>query len=55
MSRSPVDAAWLDEELIELERLVEAGETLDVISRLTAMMREPRLAGVTGAAETSPA
>jgi FlaA1/EpsC-like NDP-sugar epimerase len=45
VSRSPVDAAWLDEELVELERLVEAGETLDVISRLTAMMREPRLAG----------
>jgi FlaA1/EpsC-like NDP-sugar epimerase len=27
VSRSPVDAAWLEEELVELERLVEAGET----------------------------
>ncbi|HEX6700293.1 MAG TPA: nucleoside-diphosphate sugar epimerase/dehydratase [Gaiellaceae bacterium] len=47
VSRGPVDAAWLDEELVELERLVEAGETLEVISRLSTMMREPRLAGAT--------
>ena len=37
-----VDAAWLDEELAELERLVERGETLDVVSRLAAMSRRPR-------------
>ena len=55
VSRSPVDAAWLEEELVELERLVEAGETLEVISRLTAMMREPRLADVTARAETPSA
>ena len=55
VSRSPVDAAWLEEELVELERLVEAGETLDVISRLSTMMREPRLAGAPApeAAETT--
>jgi FlaA1/EpsC-like NDP-sugar epimerase len=54
VSRSPVDAAWLEEELVELERLVEAGETLEVISRLSMMMREPRLAGAPApeAAET---
>jgi FlaA1/EpsC-like NDP-sugar epimerase len=39
-----VDAVWLDEELGELERLVEAGETLDAVSRLAAMSREPRYA-----------
>ena len=38
-----VDAAWLEEELAELERLVAEGETLEAVSRLSAMMREPRL------------
>jgi FlaA1/EpsC-like NDP-sugar epimerase len=41
-TRPPVDAAWLDEELGELERLVDAGETLEVVAKLAAMMREPR-------------
>jgi FlaA1/EpsC-like NDP-sugar epimerase len=41
-----VDAVWLDEELGELERLVEAGETLEAVSRLAAMSREPRYAVV---------
>ena len=39
-----VDATWLEEELTELERLVEAGETLNAVSRLTAMSRDPRYA-----------
>jgi FlaA1/EpsC-like NDP-sugar epimerase len=39
-----IDAVWLEEELGELERLVEAGETLEVVSRLAAMSREPRYA-----------
>jgi FlaA1/EpsC-like NDP-sugar epimerase len=39
-----VDAVWLEEELGELERLVEAGETLEVVSRLAAMSRDPRYA-----------
>jgi FlaA1/EpsC-like NDP-sugar epimerase len=38
-----VDAAWLEEELAELERLVREGETLEVVSRLATMMRAPRL------------
>jgi FlaA1/EpsC-like NDP-sugar epimerase len=41
-----VDAAWLEEELTELERLVDGGETLDAVSRLAAMSREPRYAVV---------
>jgi FlaA1/EpsC-like NDP-sugar epimerase len=54
VSRRPVDASWLEEELAELERLVDAGETLELISRLSTMMREPRFAeaGVAGRAET---
>jgi FlaA1/EpsC-like NDP-sugar epimerase len=41
-TRPTVDAAWLEEELGELERLVEAGDTLEVVAKLAAMMREPR-------------
>jgi FlaA1/EpsC-like NDP-sugar epimerase len=42
--RGPIiDAAWLDEELAALDRLVQGGETLEVVSRLSAMMRTPRL------------
>ena len=44
-ARPPIDAEWLDDELSELERMVERGETLDVVSRLTAMLREPKRAG----------
>jgi FlaA1/EpsC-like NDP-sugar epimerase len=44
--RPPVDGVWLEEELGSLERLVEAGETLEVVSRLSAMVRAPRRIGV---------
>ena len=43
-----VDAVWLEEELGELERLVEAGETLEAVSRLAAMSRDPRYVVVRG-------
>jgi len=39
-----VDAVWLQDELAELERLVEDGETLEAVSRLAAMSREPHYA-----------
>jgi FlaA1/EpsC-like NDP-sugar epimerase len=42
VTRPPIDAGWLDEELAELERLVEAGETLELVSRLSAIVRDPR-------------
>jgi FlaA1/EpsC-like NDP-sugar epimerase len=45
-SRPPVDGVWLEEELGSLEQLVEAGETLDAVSRLSAMVRKPRRVGV---------
>jgi FlaA1/EpsC-like NDP-sugar epimerase len=38
----PVDPLWLEEELAELERLVEAGEPVEVVNRLGAMVRSPR-------------
>jgi FlaA1/EpsC-like NDP-sugar epimerase len=44
--RPPVDGVWLEEELGALEHLVEEGETLHVVSRLSAMVRAPRRVGV---------
>jgi FlaA1/EpsC-like NDP-sugar epimerase len=44
-SRPPIDAAWLDEALAELERLVEAGDTLEVVAKLGAITREPKRVG----------
>jgi FlaA1/EpsC-like NDP-sugar epimerase len=40
-TREPVDAAWLEEELNVLERLVEEGDTLELVSRLTSIVRAP--------------
>jgi FlaA1/EpsC-like NDP-sugar epimerase len=40
-----VDPMWLEEELIELERFVDAGETVEVIARLSEMVGAPRRVG----------
>src|SRR5712692_8048254 len=40
-SAEPVDPVWLDAELRGLKRLVEAGETLELVGKLTAMTRGP--------------
>ena len=42
VTRPAIDAAWLEEELGELERLVADGETLELVSRLGTMIKEPR-------------
>jgi FlaA1/EpsC-like NDP-sugar epimerase len=42
VTRPPIDPAWLESELDELERLVEAGETLDLVGRLNAIVGSPR-------------
>jgi FlaA1/EpsC-like NDP-sugar epimerase len=47
-----VDPAWLDDELAELERLLGADETVDVVARLAEMVRAPRRLGTAAAAET---
>src|SRR6266513_501651 len=44
-ARPPIDVEWLEEELAELERMVDRGETLDVVSRLATMLREPHRVG----------
>ena len=51
---------WLEDELDELARLVEAGETLELVGRLNAIVAAPRRNGVVagdgaGAAEATPA
>jgi FlaA1/EpsC-like NDP-sugar epimerase len=46
---APVDPSWLDEELTELERLVEAGETLELVAKLGELVRAPRRLAETAA------
>jgi FlaA1/EpsC-like NDP-sugar epimerase len=41
-TRAQIDAAWLQDELVELERLVEAGDTLELVARIDAMVGSPR-------------
>jgi len=44
VTRPTVDAAWVEEQIMVLERLVEEGDTLGLVSLLTAMMRDPQWA-----------
>jgi FlaA1/EpsC-like NDP-sugar epimerase len=59
VTRPPIDPAWLEEELDALERLVEAGETLELVGRLHGLVSAPRRADRSrdgaGAVETAPA
>src|SRR3954468_16957025 len=40
-SRPPGDPEWLARELIELERLADDGDTLEVVAKLNSIVREP--------------
>ncbi len=42
ISRPPVEAAWLDDELAILERLVEEGDTLELVGALSRIVRDPK-------------
>ena len=58
VTRPPIDRHWLEDELDELERLVEAGETLELIGRLDPIVAAPRGTATgerAGAAEATPA
>jgi len=46
LSRPPVDPRWLHEQLLELERLADEGDTLEVVAKLGSIVREPRLEAV---------
>jgi len=59
VTRPPIDAAWLEEELEALQVLVEDGETLELVGRLNTLVAAPRRALVSGdgagAVKTAPA
>ncbi|HEY5659975.1 MAG TPA: nucleoside-diphosphate sugar epimerase/dehydratase, partial [Gaiellaceae bacterium] len=44
-ARSPIDVEWLEDQLGELQEMVRRGDTLDVVSKLASMLRQPRRAG----------
>jgi FlaA1/EpsC-like NDP-sugar epimerase len=44
-ARRPVDPVWLDDELADFERLVDAGDTLELVARLSAVVDAPRRIG----------
>ena len=44
-ARPPIDRAWLEDELAELERLVAEGDTLGVTAKLKAIVSAPRRTG----------
>jgi FlaA1/EpsC-like NDP-sugar epimerase len=43
LSRPPVDPGWLADQLVELERLADEGDTLEVVAKLGSIVREPKL------------
>ena len=42
LSRPPVDPNWLEEQLLELERLADDGDTLEVVGKLRKVVGDPR-------------
>ena len=59
VTRAPIDARWLEDELDELARLVEDGETLELVGRLNTIVAAPLRNGDpgdgAGAVQTAPA
>jgi FlaA1/EpsC-like NDP-sugar epimerase len=62
VTRPPIDADWLEEELAGLEELVSSGDTLELVGRLNSLVGAPRRAESVpvsgdgaGAVETAPA
>jgi FlaA1/EpsC-like NDP-sugar epimerase len=45
LSRPPVDPEWLEEQVAELERLADDGDTLGVVGKLRNVVHEPRRLG----------
>ncbi len=50
----PVDPLWLEDELAELERLVEAGEYVEVVARLAELLHNPHRLDTTAAQAEAP-
>ena len=59
VTRPPIDARWLEDELDGLARLVEDGETLELVGRLNTIVAAPLRNGDrgdgAGAVKTAPA
>jgi FlaA1/EpsC-like NDP-sugar epimerase len=55
VTRPPIDAAWLADELDELRRLVDDGETLELVGRLNTIVGAPRRNGVVTAGDDAAA
>ena len=53
ITRQPVDAEWLETELALLERLVEDGDTLELVGELRRLVGQPRRVHV-GTVEPGP-
>src|SRR5262249_35217787 len=52
-TRGPIDAAWLEDGLGELERRGDEGATLELVSRVGAMVKEPQRTSVAAAQESA--
>ncbi|HZP73066.1 MAG TPA: nucleoside-diphosphate sugar epimerase/dehydratase [Gaiellaceae bacterium] len=50
-ARAVIGHDWLEEQLTELERLVDEGDSLGVVARLSAMVKEPHRVGSEGILE----
>jgi FlaA1/EpsC-like NDP-sugar epimerase len=53
LSRPAVDPTWLSEQLAELERLADEGDTLEVVAKLNAMVTEPQRESIPDGAAAS--
>jgi FlaA1/EpsC-like NDP-sugar epimerase len=53
VTRPAIDTDWLDASLVDLERLIEEGATLDAVACLAAMVREPRRDGAAVTADVA--
>src|SRR5262249_3895124 len=42
LSRPPVDPAWLEDQLAELEQLADEGDTLEVVGKLRNVVGRPQ-------------
>jgi len=42
LSRPPIDEAWLHDQLQQLARLADEGDTLEVVAKLGSIVREPK-------------
>ncbi|HLX19564.1 MAG TPA: nucleoside-diphosphate sugar epimerase/dehydratase [Gaiellaceae bacterium] len=54
LSRPPVDEAWLTQQLHELEALANEGDTLEVVAKLGAIVREPVREAITATPADRP-